>query len=348
MRLTREIANNITEKMMAAIPYNINIMDEDGIIIASGDKKRIGTIHMGAIEAINKRTIVSVSDHSSSIKPGVNMPIMFQDKIIGVIGITGELDIVRPFASLVKGSAELLVSQEYRFQERRVQEKIREEFLFQWIYKRNAYHHDFISQGRDLEIDVTKPRKALFVEGVDKNKLKLRYVNKEEYVVSLGQNTTIILLLGTNDTLGRARKIVDNMAVKSALGNEHLIIRNSFREARKALLIANKLGIKENVIEFSKVCYIDKITKVEEDHKLLEILYTLEETEKGMDLIDTLGSYIFNDGEMAKVANQLHIHRNSLGYRISKIEEITGLNPRNYRDLYQLMTSYIQYKMKTK
>ena len=27
MKLTKEIASNITEKMMAAIPYNINIMD---------------------------------------------------------------------------------------------------------------------------------------------------------------------------------------------------------------------------------------------------------------------------------------------------------------------------------
>lgn len=333
---------------MAAIPYNINIMDEQGIIIASGDRNRIGTIHRGAIEAINKGTMVSITDHSSSIKPGVNMPILFQDKIIGVIGITGDLDIVEPFASLVKGSAELLVSQAYRFQERRVQEKIREEFLFQWIYKREGYNHEFISQGRDIGIDIIKPRRVLLVEGVSQSKLKLGALDKEEYVISLSQSMNIVLLLDTEDILEKANKIVANIGVRSAIGNKDLVIRNSFREARKALSIANKLEIQERVIAFSKVSYIDKITKVEPDHKLLEVLYTLEKTEKGMDLIDTLASYIFNDGEAVKVASQLHIHRNSLGYRLAKIEEVTGLNPRNYRELYQLMTAFIQYKMKTK
>lgn len=34
--------------MMKDIPYNINIMDERGIIIGSGERERIGTVHQGA------------------------------------------------------------------------------------------------------------------------------------------------------------------------------------------------------------------------------------------------------------------------------------------------------------
>ena len=348
MKLTKEIAGDITEKMMGYIPHNINIMDERGIIIASGDKTRIGTSHMGAVEAIKKGAMVSVVDYSRGIRPGVNMPILFQDKIIGVIGITRIVEVVQPFALLVKGSAELLVNQQYIFQEKRVQERLKEEFLFQWIYRREAYDHEFISQGKDLGIDITKPRKVLFTEGMPKSKLGLRYLGEPEYIVSLGQSTNVILLIDSPDILDRAGKIVKNLPVKSAIGNSTCLIRQSLREGRKAITIAHKLGMKESIIEFSKVAYVDKIMQIQEDTQLLDVFYTLEKTEKGQDLISTLGSYIFNDGEISKVANELYIHRNSLGYRLSKIQEITGLNPKNYKDLYQLMTAFIQYKMKEK
>lgn len=345
MKLTKEIASNITEKMMAAIPYNINIMDELGIIIASGDKKRIGTIHRGAIEAIQKGSMVSISDHSSSIKPGVNMPIMFHDKIIGVIGITGNLDIVEPFASLVKGSAELLVSQEYSFNERRVQEQVREEFIFRWIYQREEYKHDFVSQGKDLGIDITKPRRILYIEDMEKNKLKFGHLANEEYVVSLDHNTNIVLLLDNTGVVDRAAQVIDNIPLIAGLGEPDILIRNSLRQARKTVAIARTFKIKNKIVQFKSVSYIDRATKSEGDKRLLEIFEELSGTEKGIDLLDTLESYILNDGEVIKIAKQLHIHRNSLGYRLSKIEEITGLNPRIYTELYQLITSFIQYKM---
>lgn len=108
----------------------------------------------------------------------------------------------------------------------------------------------------------------------------------------------------------------------------------------------DKIGIRSNVIEFNKVSYIDKITELKEDTALIRILEELGQTEKGMDLLDTLESFILNDGEVMKISKELHIHRNSLGYRISRIEQITGLDPRKYIDLYQLITAYICYKIK--
>ena len=289
--------------------------------------------------------MVSVLNHSSSIKPGVNMPIIFQDKIIGVIGITGELEIVEPFASLVKGSAELLVSQEYRFKERRVQEQLREEFIFHWVYKRDEYKHDFISQGKDLGIDIMKPRRVLYIEGAEKNKLNLGYLGSEEYVISLAQNTNIVLMLDNPSMINRAKQIIEDIPLIAGLGDADIIIRNSLRQARKAVAIVRSFNIKNKIVEFKNVSYIDRATKSEGDERLLGILEDLAKTEKGMDVLDTLESYILNDGEVVKVAKQLHIHRNSLGYRLSRIEEITGLNPRVYTELYQLITSLIQYKM---
>ena len=57
LKLDKIQANKIVEKLMADIPYNINIMDERGKIIASGDSAR-GERHRGAERAINERKIL--------------------------------------------------------------------------------------------------------------------------------------------------------------------------------------------------------------------------------------------------------------------------------------------------
>ncbi|MGL4973132.1 MAG: sugar diacid recognition domain-containing protein, partial [Culicoidibacterales bacterium] len=36
--LTPSLAQEIAEKMMEVVPYNINIMDKNGVILASGDE----------------------------------------------------------------------------------------------------------------------------------------------------------------------------------------------------------------------------------------------------------------------------------------------------------------------
>ncbi|MBO8415109.1 MAG: hypothetical protein IAB19_01850 [Proteobacteria bacterium] len=45
MILTSELANAIIDRAMAGIHHNVNVISNDGIIIASGDKSRIGSSH---------------------------------------------------------------------------------------------------------------------------------------------------------------------------------------------------------------------------------------------------------------------------------------------------------------
>lgn len=56
--LNRELAQNIVNKMMEVIPYNVNIMNHKGVIIGSGDSNRIGMIHNGALEALRVKRLL--------------------------------------------------------------------------------------------------------------------------------------------------------------------------------------------------------------------------------------------------------------------------------------------------
>ena len=108
--LTYNFAQRIVDRMMKVIPYNVNIMDSKGIIIASGDSLRVGKVHRGAFEAIERGILIEVYKSSGGAKPGVNMPIYYNNEIMGVIGISGDPKVVGSFAELVKITAELLIT----------------------------------------------------------------------------------------------------------------------------------------------------------------------------------------------------------------------------------------------
>ena len=93
MELKPKLAQSIVDHMMTQIPYNINIMNKKGYIIASGNKSRINTLHVGAVDAIKQRkTLPMDQQYGNHGQPGVNMPLKFKNEIIGVKDVTTNQD----------------------------------------------------------------------------------------------------------------------------------------------------------------------------------------------------------------------------------------------------------------
>jgi len=116
MIISVELAQKIVDQLMDIVQRNVNIMDCKGIIIASGQPLRINTFHQGGKLAVDKQTIVEihpqqVQDYTGAL-PGVMWPIKLKEKIIGVVGVTGEPHEVRNTANLVKTVTELILDRE--------------------------------------------------------------------------------------------------------------------------------------------------------------------------------------------------------------------------------------------
>src|SRR5690554_5011572 len=96
MRLTKELAQKIVDNTMDVLGKNINIMDHNGIIIGSGNKNRIDNYHEVANRVIESGKTYIIRDDMEKefqgVKEGINLPIKFQEKIMGVVGITGDAD----------------------------------------------------------------------------------------------------------------------------------------------------------------------------------------------------------------------------------------------------------------
>jgi PucR family transcriptional regulator, purine catabolism regulatory protein len=64
---------------------------------------------------------------------------------------------------------------------------------------------------------------------------------------------------------------------------------------------------------------------------VLGILVEYDER-RGTDLIGTLDAYLASGGSVSEAAGRLHIHRNTLSYRINRIAELTGRDLSNPQD----------------
>ncbi|MEW8955992.1 CdaR family transcriptional regulator [Clostridium sp.] len=348
--MTSEQGQSIVDKMMKVIPYNINVMDNVGTIIGSGQSERIGVAHEGAIEAIKTHKMVEIHYDGDNAKKGVNLPIRFRGNVVGVIGISGNPDEVRAFAELVKVTAELLIKQQYMLDEKRFREKLEEEFFYHWIYNTKEYEEEFIQRGKDLDIDISLLRRAVVIDGKDIEKERIKKILfKGEYVLNYYNNKILILINKERDINVFINSLIKRYPnIEIAFGRVEKIIGVSAKQAIKALDIGKTIPIYNRIYDYEKVSIVDLIVKNGGGKSILEKMRALDEEGRASELMDTLITFIKRNGEMSKVAEDLHIHRNSLSYRLNKIESITGKNPRNYMDLYELINGVLVYSFHNK
>lgn len=134
MKLNQAIADRIVKRTMQIIPNSVNVMDSEGVIIASGDVGRIGQRHTGAVIALRNDQAVEIDENLAKqwcdeVKAGINLPLHYLGSTIGVVGISGQPQQVRQYAQLVKMAAELIMQQAFELEQERWQRRYREEFV---------------------------------------------------------------------------------------------------------------------------------------------------------------------------------------------------------------------------
>ena len=92
MQFPQRSAMNIVQEIGDVIGEKINMMDPEGVIIASTDPARMKTFHAGAKKLVDERLdelVVRYDGEFDGARQGINLPITFEEKIVGVIGVTG-------------------------------------------------------------------------------------------------------------------------------------------------------------------------------------------------------------------------------------------------------------------
>ena len=235
MKLDPNLAQSIVDKMMESVPYNINMMNEKGYIIASGDKDRINTLHIGAIDTIETgKTKPMIESHGKFGQPGVNIPLEFKGRIIGVIGITGDPEKVTPLASLLKVSTELLISQLNSSKIASQHQETLNHFLYQWTSVENILaNEDLKIRAHSLNIDLRLKRFAMIIETRNLNGL---VINANDF--TFGQTPEQQLLIVRNEVdLARYLKYCQENNLVVGISDKNRNLKDAVQSWRKFIII---------------------------------------------------------------------------------------------------------------
>lgn len=376
--LKESTARQIVQRTMAIINYSVNVMDSEGVIIASGDASRINQRHEGAIIALAENRTVAIDNATAQtlkgVKPGINMPILFRNRIVGVIGISGSLEDVYAYAELVKMAAELIIEQAAMLEESQWDKRYREEMATQLIqgdYSQNT----LASMAAYLGLDLATPRVVFLLEIEKPSPQHLRKLIEylETYepdsLISLTNIGEIVVIkpivIRDNDWDRQHEKKmtrqfyqkVKNFQVKRLIvggySNEAEAVHFSYLSAK---------SLQQNQAELIPSAKKDPIFFYD-DNKLPTLLnsfsknWQTQELSKYWEILCkndaknvlrlTLKHYFIHNCDLAQSAKSLNIHVNTLRYRLQRIETVTSLSLNKINELVILYLGMIMANKKS-
>ena len=244
--------------------------------------------------------------------------------------------------------------------------------FFQNLILDNLLLVDIYNRAKKLHLEVEAKRIVYLVEtkveseGIVKEMLRSLFSQQNgDFVVSVDEkNIVLIKSLRNDDTEEEiqqtARTIVDMLnaeamlSVKVAYGTvvgELKDVSKSYKEAKMALDVGKIFYIEKNVIGYEKLGIGRLIYQLPVN--LCRMFMSEIFGDNLPDKLDeetqiTIHKFFENSLNVSETARQLYIHRNTLVYRIEKLQKETGLDIRNLDDaltfkIALMVVNYLQY-----
>lgn len=381
MIISKDQMQRIVEEMENTIHHHINIMDESGHIIASTDPARIGMLHSAAAVLLEQgmdQLAVTKADEAAyeGSRQGINLPIVIHGKVAGVVGISGEPDEVRDFGAIIKRMTEILISEALLKDQSLLYDNAKNTFLYSWLFE-NISDPEALKQlelsGQLLGIDTGLSRIAVVLRPVVsagaqdalETQQLLTILDRTVTMsasaahghVTLTMGTELLLLFRGHDTRQAAklcREAAASFLSRTQLplaagigtcgtGREEL--RKSCREAERACYLS--MNTRGNEIKFFTESDVSLLLLQLPAQSCQEYLSHLfpgcgeEELHQWMLLLR-----VFFDccGSITRASEQLFIHKNTLQYRLNKLRQLTGCDPRNSKEAFSLYAALTIYE----
>ncbi|MER2261428.1 MAG: sugar diacid recognition domain-containing protein [Psychrobacillus sp.] len=349
-----ELGQEIIIELSQLIQEEVILTDSRGFIQVSTDPTRINQFHEGALLSLKEERLILMSEEEvknlKGVRKGVVIPIIIDDNPIAVIGITGEPNRIQPQALLIRRVVELFIQDALKRKEK--EEKIREFefFMIDWITSSTKDKY-FFSRAKSLGINVENYRQVIMIQELENNH---RFTVEDlEFIRSIQSlHPDIIISRWGQDKLILVVPLIDQLVLKTELENLILHVKRKikimsavgiggiseindltigFNQAERALKVSKKTKriVFERELLFDLI--IHSLPKETRDQYIERTVFALKnETE----LLNNLRIWFRENQSMKNTAEKLHIHKNTLTYRLQKVEELTGLSISKIHDLF--------------
>lgn len=335
----------------------INIMDQKGIIIASTEKHRIGDFHQGASEVLATGKPVRIKKEDlpryPGTKEGYNMPIFLNDEIIGVVGIFGCEEEVQSIANLLRVYVTQSFSQLQMTQKQNLEAELRNQLLRLLLFGGKSQKEMITKLCGMLDLQLKFPvRIILLYERAAERNMK-HLLDYHQFIQNLIwknmldrrrdvfgiQNADYVILLGGSGELLETRKRLDkllqeiereavwNAAVSSPCRNMEEV-SEGMKEV--SVLRNRRGGMIQNLEEHTcRMQYLmGRFTVQDGARTVVGMLRRLEDQhgeKQAEQLLQTAQVYYEYGGSVAKAAEKLNLHKNTLLYRMKQLYQTLEL-----------------------
>lgn len=367
MRISKQDAQTIVDEMKASIHRDINIMDETGVILASTNPARQGHLHQGALRLIQESlpSLIIRSDNAGEgVQRGINLPVILDGRLGGVIGITGDPEEVSAFGDVMKRMTEIMLESARQRELLDQTERAKGLFVENWLFSNDLDWQELEVRGRLLGLDIRAPYTVAILKSAEqsagsttktedleemRNGLVLRMVqaalqDDPKHFCTVIHNRVIVLLhqLDRRSVSGKISGICRDIEgfyglhMQAGISNRTQSppdIRQRYLEAKTAVIAAEQSGAKR-VLFYDQVSleFITQSIPKSIKQDLRKLIFAACTPQEQAEFVQTIDLYFRQNGNIRKCAETLFIHRNTFQYRMDAIQKKTGYDLKIPRD----------------
>lgn len=251
-------------------------------------------------------------------------------------------------------------------------EKIDRNSFYQNLLLDNLLLVDIFNRSQKLHIDVVKKRCVFVIETHSKNDLNALETVKElfnnqkgDFVTTVNEKNIIVIKVLSEDEdyedLNDTALILIDMLNSEAMSNARIAygsivneikgLSKSYKEANMALDVGRIFYSEKNIISYvslgiGRLIYQLPINLCQ--MFIEEIFGENIPDEIDSEILSTVNKFFDNSLNVSETSRQLFIHRNTLIYRIEKLQKVTGLDVRVFDDALTLkialmVVNYMKY-----
>lgn len=244
--------------------------------------------------------------------------------------------------------------------------------FFQNLLLDNLLLVDIYNRAKKLHVEVSVPRAVFLVEtkmekdGIVTEVLKGMFSNQAgDYITSVDESGVVLIktleqniayeeLVGIAETIVSMMNAEAMMNVRVAFGtvvSELKDVSKSYKEAKLALDVGRIFNAEKNVVAYSTLGIGRLIYQLPSNLCRIfinEIFGDNVPNDLDEETLNTINKFFENNLNVSETSRQLFVHRNTLVYRIEKLQKSTGLDLRNFDDaltfkIALMVVNYMKY-----
>lgn len=358
--LTPEFAQQFIQKTLKNLPYNVNIMNHEGIIIASKENSRVGDFHEvahGLLSGKMASGVVTKKDHFIGTKPGINMFIDYKEKHIGVICVSGDPENVKSFAGFVKTSMETMLAYEIQMSKNQRAMGSAEKFLHYVLFEEDYNFEEATRLYDRYGIECSKLITMIIMRcslRIDRDMVIRTLASGNEThhksIFIKGRNDDIIIMRNLDNNINEGIRDYKEQVfsyiwdleekIPVELGENDLkyyvgslqtridMYRTSYIHAQQIALYP-RLSLNNKVVFFLDHIqdYIRNSVTMKLYNDIFSAFHSLFQGDEKIVMIETIKALDANNYNLVNTSKDLHVHRNTITFRLNKLKSTLNIDP---------------------